>query len=134
LFFKDCFQRKQFNSFRLKKKKPVKKNLFLNKSRLKFYRHTALGMLFFFLLFMINPFISYGRYIPPPLKKSAVIKVRTQKWVHIQIAEFSGYTPINISIPAPGSYKLKWQKQNTSGVKYIHLKSGETITLRDHDF
>ena len=96
------------------------------------YRAFYMGTIFFLFLFTANPFISYGKYIPP--KKPAEVLVRTQKWTHIQMAGFEGYTPINIRINKAGTYKLKWKKQNSTGLKYIYLRSGQKILLRDNDF
>ncbi len=90
------------------------------------------GGLFFLLLFAINPFISYGKHIPKD--KPTEVLIRTKKWVYVQMAGFKGYPPLNIRVKKPGSYKLKWKNQKTSGEKYIHLINGEKIILTDRDF
>ena len=87
------------------------------------------------LLFTANPFISYGRYIPASSAAlPAEVLIRTQQWIHIQMAGFTGYTPINIRVNKPGVYKLKWKKQNSAGFKYIYLNSGQKLVLKDNDF
>ena len=124
LFIKNCFNRK---------KAPVLPSPPGVKNPSPFsYRALSLGGIFFLFLFTTNPFTSYGKYIPSEVP--AEVLIRTQNWVHIQIAEFTGYTPINVRIKKPGTYKLKWRKQEKAGLKYIHLKSGQKIVLRDNDF
>ncbi len=133
---------RRFFSFPGKRGRDIKVTLFslpiryvfsrIKKYTLPYYRPFPIGILFFLLLFTSNPFISYGKYIPP--KEPATVLVRTQKWVHIQLAGFEGYTPITISLKKEGTYKLKWRKQNKNGLKYIYLKPGQKIFLRDQDF
>ncbi len=125
-FIKNYFNRKQTPSplFALSRLKKT--------SRFFFYPVLPLGGVFALLLFTANPFISYGRYVPPTA--GGEVMVRTRQWVHIQMAGLTGYTPITIPVSKAGTYKLKWKKQGQTGLKYIHLKSGQKIILRDSDF
>lgn len=120
LFIKNCFNRQ----------KPVP-SVPLPKTKSPFpfpYRQFSLLGLFFIFLFSANPFISYGKYSP------AEVLIRTEKWVHIQMNDITGYSPINIKVNKPGIYELKWKKKNESGLKRVHLKKGQTLILRDNDF
>ena len=90
---------------------------------------------FFILMFIVNPFTSYGNYsLNKKTSRGAEISIRSSNWVHIQIDHFKGYTPMNIRIWQGGLYKLKWKTQEASGVKYLKLKPGKKITLTDDDF
>ena len=122
LFIKNCFYQKPASSVSSGKKKPT----FFP------YRAVSLCGLFLFLAFTANPFISYGEYMPP--EKPARVLIRTQQWTHVQMAGITGYTPVNIPINQPGTYKLKWKQINKQGSKFIYIKSGQEIILRDHDF
>ena len=93
-----------------------------------------LSGLFLFFLLASNPFVSYETPLPAVKQSSAKILVRTREWTHIQIADISGYAPITVPLYHSGTYKLKWRKQNSSGLKYIHLKGGQKIILKDKDF
>lgn len=118
LFIKNCF-----NSGTIYNRPPLP-----NTKKQFSYRNISLVGIFLLLLFTTNPFISYGKYAP------AEVLIRTEKWVYIQMAGFTGYSPVNIHIKKPGTYELKWKKKNKSGSKHIHLRSGQKITLRDNDF
>ena len=120
LFIKNCFNQKTIST-----------SLPLSKKNRRFwtpYQQLFLLGIFFIFLFSTNPFISYGKYTP------AEVLIRTEKWVHIQMNGFTGYSPTNIRINKPGTYELKWQKKNKTGLKHIHLKSGQKIVLKDNDF
>ena len=91
-----------------------------------------LGGLLFIFLFTANPFVSYGKY--QPSYQLAEVLIRSHKWIHIQMAGFTGYTPINIPVYKSGTYKIKWKKTHQQGTKYIYLKSGQKTILRDDDF
>ncbi|MDE0120073.1 MAG: protein kinase [Bdellovibrionales bacterium] len=104
----------------------------IKKYALPCYHPFLIGVLFFLFLFTTNPFISYGKYIPP--KEPAKVLIRTQKWVYIQLAGFEGYTPITFFLKKEGTYQLKWKKQNKNGLKYIYLKPGQEVFLTDQDF
>lgn len=105
----------------------------INKKQNRFpYRLVCLGGTLLVLLFTANPFVSYGKY--QPSHQPGEVLIRSLKWIHIQMAGVTGYTPINIPIHKSGTYKIKWKKNNRTGVKYIYLKSGQKIVLRDNDF
>lgn len=96
------------------------------------YRSICFTITFFIFLLTSNPFISYGKYTPSKLPSDVL--VRTQRWIHIDMAGHSGYSPIDIHIPVSGTYKVKWKTQNKRGVKYLYVKAGKRVILRDSDF
>lgn len=125
LFIKKCFSRK---------KKPVHPILPLppTKKQISYKSVISYTLLFLGLLFAVNPFISYGKH--KPSLHPAEVLIRTKKWVYVKMSGFTGYPPLTIRVKKPGSYKLKWKSHKKSGVKYIHLTSGQRIVLRDKDF
>ena len=86
------------------------------------------------LVFLVNPFTSYGQYEPREKQKPAVLYVRSQEWIYVQIAGISGYTPLTVSVREPGLYKLKWKKKKSQGTKYVYLTAGQKTALKDKDF
>ncbi len=132
LFVKNCLPGAQRSKKILKPGFLAKKNPEFAKPAKK-WKIFPLGAFAAFLL-SANPFISYGKYSPPLYGKSAQIIIRTQKWVHIQMAGFHGYTPLSIPVGKPGAYKLRWKAKGKAGAKYIHVKAGQKLVLKDHDF
>lgn len=101
------------------------------KERKKYYFISMMGTLLLF-VFTVNPFNSYSNY--NPINIPAEVLIRTQNWMHIQMAGMKGYSPLNIRVNSPGSYKMIWKNKKSKGLKYLYLKSGQTIILRDNDF
>ena len=136
LFIKNCLPKKALKEKPklLKPKLLSRKNWFLSLQGKKWKSKAFLLGAFSLLLLTANPFISYSKYAPPLVKKGAQIIIRTQKWVHIQMAGFDGYTPLSIPISQPGAYKLSWKTRDKAGAKYIHVKAGQQLVLKDHDF
>ena len=62
------------------------------------------------------------------------LSIRTEKWVHVQIAGYAGYAPLTVLIQKPGTYKIKWKTQNGAGEKKINLQPGQNVLLSDSDF
>ncbi len=122
LFIKHCFNRKP-----IKTPAPSPPSKTKRHRRAPYQQLSLLGILFAF-LFSTNPFLSYGKH------SSAEVLIRTEKWVHIQMNGFTGYSPMNIRINKPGTYELKWKKKDKSGWKRIHIRNGQQLILRDHDF
>ena len=120
LFIKNCFNRKTITV-------PLSFSSIKHRFRIP-YRQLSLLGIFFIFLFFTNPFISYGKH------SSAEVLIRTEKWVHIQMNGFTGYSPMNILINKPGTYELKWKKKTRSGLKRLHLRRGQKVVLRDNDF
>ena len=101
------------------------------KERKKYHFISMMGTLLLF-VFTVNPFHSYSNYTV--INAPAEVLVRTQNWIHIQMSGRKGYSPLNIQVNTPGFYKMIWKNKKSKGSKYLYLKSGQTITLRDNDF
>ena len=101
------------------------------KERKGYHFISMIGMLML-LVFTVNPFHSYSNYTA--VNAPAEVLIRTQNWIHIQMAGIKGYSPLNVRVSTPGSYKMIWKNKKSRGLKYLYLKSGQTITLRDNDF
>ena len=126
------FQKIPFTFNRFSKKNnilPLKHLGIVSKLNYFFY----LSCLFLGIIFSANPFTSYGQYIVSSPDFSEIL-IRTQKWVYIDLAGKKGYSPLNIAITQPGTYKIKWKTQNQIGEKKIYLTSRQKIILKDNDF
>ena len=97
------------------------------------FQNSFLALAMCLLVFLVNPFISYGQYEPRE-QKPAILYVRSQEWIYVQIAGASGYTPLTVSVREPGLYKLKWKKKKSQGIKYVYLTAGQKTALKDKDF
>ena len=121
LFIKHCFNRKPI------KAPPPAPSKIKHYLQAPYRQLSLLGVIFIF-LFSTNPLVSYGKH------SFAEVLIRTEKWVHIQMNGFTGYSPMNIRINKPGIYELKWKKKDKSGLKRIHIRKGQQLILRDYDF
>ena len=95
------------------------------------FRKTTAGLLFFIFLFIDSPFSFFPQ---ADLVQNSKVLIRSKKWMYVQMLGASGYAPLAVEVEQPGTYRIKWKNQYSQGVKNVHIRAGQLVVLRDHDF
>ena len=61
------------------------------------------------------------------------IHIRSHRWLHIELAGKSGFTPFDSGLLKSGMYLLKWKDQNQKGIVTIHLNKNSHLLLTEKD-
>ena len=90
----------------------------------------SLSLMAFCLGLLVLSFISSGMFQAPDFGS---ISIRSHRWLYIELANKSGFTPFESGPLQPGKYNLLWKSNNDKGEKTIILKENSHLLLTSED-
>ena len=62
------------------------------------------------------------------------LNIRSHRWMYIEIADKSGFTPFESGPLKPGKYELIWKNNNKKGQKMVTIEENSHLLLTEKDF
>lgn len=90
----------------------------------------SFSFMMFCLGLLILSFVSSGMF---QAQDFGSINIRSHKWMYIEIAHKSGFTPFESGPLKPGKYNLLWKSNNEKGKKTITIKENSHLLLTAED-